>query len=389
MTLTFISNYINHHQIPFCDACYEALGDGFSFVQTCPMEEERKNMGWDEEEVPPYVVKAYEEPERAQKLFMEADVSLAGWSGREDLLERRMAAGKPCVRVSERLYREGQWKAVSPRGLMHKYREHIRYRKKDIWLLAIGAYTASDFMLIHSYPAKIFRWGYFPRFGEYDREAVLEDRKLSGSVRILWAGRFLPLKHPDYAVYAMERLVREGADVKLTMVGDGECAAGLKSMCAEAGISDRVEFTGFLSPGETREKMLASDIFLFTSDHLEGWGAVVSEAMSAGLCVVAGAEAGGPATLIENGKNGFLYKGNDRAGMYEKLSEAVRDKELRLRLGAAAYETMSGTWNAGCAAKEFLRFCEAVAGGRADSYVPPKSGPMSADPGIRPYRVSV
>ena len=388
MTLTFISNYINHHQIPFCDACRSALGDGFRFVQTSPMEEERKNMGWDEKEVPPYVVKAYEDPELAEKLFMEADVSLAGWSGREDLVERRMAAGKPTVRVSERLYREGQWKAVSPRGLMHKYREHIRYRNSDIWLLAIGAYTASDFKLIRSYPDKIFRWGYFPRFGEYDRGAVLEERRRSESVRILWAGRFLPLKHPDFAVYAAERLIGEGADVRLTMVGGGESEAELKAMCAKAGIGGRVEFTGFLTPDETRERMLDSDIFLFTSDHLEGWGAVVSEAMSAGLCVVAGAEAGGPAALIENGKNGFLYKGCDREDMYKKLSAAVRDRDLRLRLGSAAYETMRETWNAEHAAGEFLKFCEAAAGGRADSYVPPECGPMSRDPGMRPYRAA-
>ena len=27
MTLTFISNYINHHQIPFSNALYEKIGD--------------------------------------------------------------------------------------------------------------------------------------------------------------------------------------------------------------------------------------------------------------------------------------------------------------------------------------------------------------------------
>ena len=255
MTLTFISNYINHHQIPFCDACYSALGDGFRFVQTSPMEAERKNMGWNEEEVPPYVIKAYEEPELAEKLFLEADVSLAGWSGREDLVERRMAAARPTVRVSERLYREGQWKAVSPRGLIHKYKEHIRYRNSNIWLLAIGAYTASDFKLIHSYPGRIFRWGYFPRFEDYDGAAVEKERRSRETVRILWAGRFLPLKHPDYAVYAVSRLLEEGEHVSLTMVGDGECAGELRYTCEKSGIRDRVEFTGFLSPEDTRKRI--------------------------------------------------------------------------------------------------------------------------------------
>ena len=46
MTITFVSNYINHHQIPFSDACYRKLGEGYCFVQTEPMEEERLAMGW-------------------------------------------------------------------------------------------------------------------------------------------------------------------------------------------------------------------------------------------------------------------------------------------------------------------------------------------------------
>ena len=42
----FISNYINHHQIPFSNALYEQLGDDYHFIQTEPMEEERIAMGW-------------------------------------------------------------------------------------------------------------------------------------------------------------------------------------------------------------------------------------------------------------------------------------------------------------------------------------------------------
>ena len=46
MKVTFVSNYINHHQIPFSDALYERLGPDYCFVQTMPMEEERVAMGW-------------------------------------------------------------------------------------------------------------------------------------------------------------------------------------------------------------------------------------------------------------------------------------------------------------------------------------------------------
>ena len=46
MTFTFVSNYINHHQIPLCDALYRQLGTDFTFIQTMPMERERVEMGW-------------------------------------------------------------------------------------------------------------------------------------------------------------------------------------------------------------------------------------------------------------------------------------------------------------------------------------------------------
>ena len=49
MTVTFISNYINHHQIPFSNACYGLLGNEYHFIQCEPMEKERLAMGWNTE----------------------------------------------------------------------------------------------------------------------------------------------------------------------------------------------------------------------------------------------------------------------------------------------------------------------------------------------------
>ena len=46
MKVVFVSNYINHHQIPFCNAMREQLSEDFFFVQTEPMAEERIKMGW-------------------------------------------------------------------------------------------------------------------------------------------------------------------------------------------------------------------------------------------------------------------------------------------------------------------------------------------------------
>lgn len=70
MQITMISNYINHHQLPFSQALYERLGEGYRFIQTEPMEEERIAMGWGlEAEKLPYVVFLQKEPEYVKKLI--------------------------------------------------------------------------------------------------------------------------------------------------------------------------------------------------------------------------------------------------------------------------------------------------------------------------------
>ena len=113
MTFTFVSNYINHHQMPLCEALRRELGDDFTFIQTMPMEEERVAMGWgvDVRQLP-YVQCLYQDEYACRRTIAESDVVLFGWSQREDIAAERLASGRVTMRVSERLYREGQWKAV-------------------------------------------------------------------------------------------------------------------------------------------------------------------------------------------------------------------------------------------------------------------------------------
>ena len=45
----------------------------------------------------------------------------------ESYIKPRLKAGKIVIRASERLYREGQWKSISPRGRKKKYEDHTQY----------------------------------------------------------------------------------------------------------------------------------------------------------------------------------------------------------------------------------------------------------------------
>lgn len=245
---------------------------------------------------------------------------------------------------------------------------------------------ASDFSLIHAYPGKRFRFGYFPETRHYDGKGPEERKAEDGPVQIVWAGRMMPLKHPEFVVRLAEDLREKGLDYRIHFIGSGELEAQLKGEIEQKGLSDRVILYGFLEPGEVRKKMEESHIHLFTSNHLEGWGAVVNEAMNSGCAVVANSEPGAVPYLIENRVNGMIY----REGSYEQFREAVvylmEHEEERRQMGRRAYDTICSLWNAENAAAQCLRFYENWQKGRVE---PPAEGPFSIAPVIWPGRRSV
>ena len=385
MTFTFVSNYINHHQIPLCEALYRELGEDYTFIQTMPMEQERVAMGWGVDvHSLPYVQCLYEEEYDCLKKIAESDVVLFGWTGREDIAASRLASGRTTLRVSERLYREGQWKVISPRGLAAKYKEHIKYRRQNVCMLCAGAYTASDFHLIGAYPDKLFRWGYFTALRTYDEDRFTYMKPDDGTLHIVWAGRFIPLKHPEYMVRLAKTLAGRGCRFLIHMLGDGEMEPQIRQDVAKGGLEKYFHFYGYTEPEQVRDVMEKCHIHIFTSNHLEGWGAVVNEGMNSGCVEVVNAQVGAAPYLIRHGENGLVYP----EGRYEKMEELVIDLfdhwEARKKMGRAAYETIRDTWNAEHAAQELLRFTRGLQRGEI---TPAQTGPLSVASVISPHRM--
>ena len=266
MTFVFVSNYINHHQIPLCEALYQELGSDYTFIQTMPMEQERVAMGWGVDvRSLPYVKCLYEAEYDCLKKIAESDVVMFGWTGREDLADSRLRSGKVTLRVSERIYREGQWKAVSPRGLAAKYREHIRYRRQNVCMLCAGAYAASDFHLIGAYHDKLFRWGYFTALRTYGEEQFANMKPCDGTLHIVWAGRFIPLKHPEYMVRLANTLHDRGYQFCIHMLGDGQMEPQIRQDVENNGLTEHFRFYGYTAPERVRDVMEKCHIHIFTS----------------------------------------------------------------------------------------------------------------------------
>lgn len=374
MKVVFISNYINHHQIPLSDELYRIWGDEYTFIETEPMEEERIRMGWVQTGSGiPYVKQYDRDPAGVQALIDDADIAIFDGLDDESYIAKRLEEKKIVLRTWERLYKTGQWKAISPRGLIKKHHDHTQYSKDRVYLLCYGGYVADDFEIIKAYRGKRLKWGYFPQFHKFEKTERAEKKK-SDVPTVLWAGRFIPWKHGMDALKAVKENKDAGNDFRFTMIGTGECEAQLKEYVRENNLEEVVCFTGALSPEEVRKEMEKAEIYLFTSDYEEGWGVVANESMNSGCALIASHAAGAVPFLVKDGENGLIYESGNVKQLSDCLSKLLTDMVLRERLQDEAYVTIRDMWNAEVAAKRLVKFCEEIKRGELNFE---EEGPLS------------
>lgn len=361
MTVVFASNFFNHHQKPFCDAMYALIGNEYYFIETEPISVERLSMGWGGDEKKDYVKQNYINAEakiECQKLIDQADVVILGHAP-YDLIKTRLENGKLTFKYSERKYRSGTPYIKLPKHFLINYNKYIKH--KSCYLLCASAYTSADFAKTFTFKNKAYKWGYFTELKKYPDIDKLINAKRPAS--ILWVARLIGLKHPEKAIEVARRLKVEGFDFELNIIGNGELEEKLKSDIERLGLSDRVKMLGAMRPEEVREHMEQSEIFLFNSDKNEGWGAVLNESMNSGCAVVASHAIGSVPFLINDGKNGFIYKDSSIDDLYSKVKYLLKNPEERRVMGKNAYVTMNQEWNAENAARKFLVLAEKILAG--------------------------
>jgi glycosyltransferase involved in cell wall biosynthesis len=180
------------------------------------------------------------------------------------------------------------------------------------------------------------------------------DRNL-GSTRFLccMVGSIQPLKGQDEAIKALSELVRRGVDAHLLIVGDGNRSftASLNEQVRDYGLERRVTFTGYVK--EPTRFMRIADVTLLCSAW-EAFGRVIVETMLAGKPVIATANSGGTAELIEEGKTGLLYERGNYIELADKIQYLYENPEVRSKLGQAGYTWVVGRFTQERYASEML-----------------------------------
>jgi len=144
-------------------------------------------------------------------------------------------------------------------------------------------------------------------------------------------GRLSEEKRHRDLVEAAAALVRDGNDLRLDLVGDGETRPPVEAQVRELGVEGRIRFLGMRS--DVPELLRGFDIFVLPS-RFEGLPLTILEAMASGLPVVA-TRVGGVPELVEDGVNGFLVEPQSPAELAAAIRRLVEDADLRRRMGQA------------------------------------------------------
>lgn len=343
MKIIFISNAITPHQIPLCDQLNSLPDVSLVFIESENIDKNSLPIGWRASCDRSYVV-SYFELKKNHSLFLEmimdADAVIYG-SGDYSLIEERLLANKLVFLYSERIYRNWREKIKYPYHLI-KFNK-MYGRSKELYLLCASAFAAKDYNSLGLFKNKTFKWGYFTKAADND---LFSDTKMSHTtINILWCSRFISFKHPELAVMLAHRLKHDGYNFHLNMIGTGKMLEYIETLVNSYDVADVVTLLGSMSNDDVYRQMKFHDIFLFTSDQNEGWGAVTNEAMSNGCVIVGSNKIGSIPYVVKNGENGMIFKSGNIESLYRKVKYLIDNPEKLHQLSENGIKTIANLWS--------------------------------------------
>lgn len=358
---------------------YRLFGEDFHFVATFMRDSSQLKGGLDYSSRP-YCVLAAENNEladEAHRLNIESDVCVFG-AGNLNWEKERATTDKLSFEVSERWLKKGWRNVFSPRLIQWWLLYQRQLKNKPFYRLCCSAFTVADDVKLGCYKGRHYKWGYFT---EVKKNLIHSDDYLP--LRLMWCARFLKLKHPELPILMAARLKEEGYKFVLDYYGDQDKAAKSKDAYARADLQKLIHVNnlenvvilhGNLPNSEVLEAMRQHDIFLFTSNRLEGWGAVVNEAMANECCVVASDVIGSVPYLISEGETGLTFRSGRLDSLYAKVKYLFDNPDDCKRMAKAARQSMVEVWNPANAALSLLKLIEELQQGQKVSI---QRGPCS------------
>jgi len=165
-------------------------------------------------------------------------------------------------------------------------------------------------------------------------------------VIILHHGMLLPNKALDWMLDSIAPVLRSRPNVRLEFAGDGPMRRSLEVQASNLGIAAQVRFHGWLPDVKRLNVLLnAADVSVVIregrfSDHFQ-FTANLLHSLSCGSTILA-SRLEGISEVVEEGRNGLLFKPSDSRDFRHQLERLLDDPRLRSDVADAALQTAEG-----------------------------------------------
>lgn len=162
--------------------------------------------------------------------------------------------------------------------------------------------------------------------------------------RLLCLGRLVPEKGFDLALAAFASVTQRFPHVRLVFASDGPARPILAQQAAELGLTDRVEFLGWVEFEKIPALLNSATMVLMPSRYPEGFGLVALEAALMARPVVA-TRAGGLSEVVVDGQTGLVVEREDSAALAEAIAHLLERPEMAARMGQDARSRAQALFN--------------------------------------------
>lgn len=374
--IAFFLNALNHHQVHVADELYKLTGGQYAFVE-CREPHGQSNKGGEIDfSHKPYLIQAWKDDAQQQlawKISEEAEVCVFGTIYSLPYEKHRLRRDLLSFEVSERWLKKGILNVFSStisKYIWNYFKEG--WYRKPLYKLCSSAYASKDHALLHTFKNRCYKWGYFTCV-EQGSVDTLDLYSNTHKVRLMWCARFLKLKHPELPVQMAKALKDKGYDFVIDYYGAGEELEPTMRLAESLKVTDLVKFHGAVPNNEVLKAMRGHDVLLFTSNRLEGWGAVVNEAMSNGCTVVANDVIGSIPYLVIEGVTGLRYHETVES-LTDKVEWLLNHTDDLRNMQINAHKQMLDVWSPANAAKSLLQLIDDLKKGKDCSII---DGPCS------------
>ena len=161
-----------------------------------------------------------------------------------------------------------------------------------------------------------------------DSERILQQASQPVAVpqnRFCWCGmgKLVPVKGFERMIRVQKRLVEDGFDVHLMILGDGPLREKLKFTSSELGVEDHISFLGYQE--NPYSYLSRCDLFVCSS-YSEGFSTAATEALIVGTPVCTVEVSGMKELLGENNEWGIVTE-NDEEALYQGIKRLLEDPE--------------------------------------------------------------